>query len=109
MWNCKTCGIEGEEHFYKSQKWYCKKCWNRRTADTQIEKIRKLKKDYGGKCTRCGYDKSFNALEFHHLDPTQKEFHLGNNRGLSEAKLRVELDKCILVCRNCHAELHEES
>ena len=108
MWNCKTCGVEGEEHFYKAQKWYCKTCWNKRTAQSQKDKVRILKQEVGGKCVRCGYDKCFDALDFHHIDPTQKEFHLGNSRGFNAEKLRAELAKCMLVCRNCHAEIHYE-
>jgi 5-methylcytosine-specific restriction endonuclease McrA len=108
MFNCKTCGIEGEEHFYKSQKWYCKSCWNKRTAQAQKDKVKQIKLDYGGKCTRCGYDKCLDALEFHHTDPTQKEFHLGEARGRSMDKLKAELEKCEMVCRNCHTEIHAE-
>ena len=105
-YECRTCGTTGEEHFYKSAKYQCKKCWNKRTADTGKEKVRQLKEEYGGKCTQCGYDRDPHALEFHHLDPTVKEFHLGEARGFNIEKLRAELDKCILVCRNCHTEIH---
>jgi predicted HNH restriction endonuclease len=53
----------------------------------------------------CGYDKYDEALEFHHLDPSEKE--TGSEiRNLSWARLRLELDKCILVCANCHREIH---
>jgi hypothetical protein len=62
----------------------------------------------GGKCSRCGYDKSFRALEFHHLDPTEKDFGISKNLTKSMALLKKEADKCILVCSNCHAEIHEE-
>lgn len=108
MFNCKTCGIEGEKYFYKTQKWYCKSCWNKRTAQTQKDKVKQIKTDYGGKCVKCGYNKCLDALEFHHIDPTEKEFHLGDKRGFSIDKLKKELDKCILVCRNCHTEIHYE-
>ena len=64
----------------------------------------------GGKCEICGYDKNIAALELHHLDPTQKLFqldarHLGNT---TIEKLLEEADKCILVCANCHREIHNE-
>ena len=106
-YKCRTCDVEGEENFYKTAKYQCKKCWNRRTADKQIQKVKDLKEEYGGKCVRCGYDKYLGALEFHHTDPTVKEFHLGEARGRKVEVLRQELDKCELVCRNCHAEIHE--
>lgn len=105
---CRTCGVEGEENFYKSAKYQCKSCWNKRTAQSQKDKVKQLKEEYGGKCSRCGYDKCIDALEFHHLDPTVKEFHLGEARGLKIETLRAELDKCELVCRNCHTEIHYE-
>lgn len=67
--------------------------------------------DYkGGKCERCGYEKSIpGAYDFHHLNPNEKDFGIakaGNTRSLE--KLKKEVDKCILVCRNCHAEIHYE-
>jgi len=104
---CRTCGIEGEENFYKTAKYQCKKCWNQRTYKTGIDKINKLKSELGGCCARCGYDKYLGALEFHHLDPTVKEFALGHKRGLSEEALRKEINKCILLCANCHREEHQ--
>jgi hypothetical protein len=103
---CRTCGVEGENNFYKSSKYFCKPCWNTRTAQSGKDKVAQLKQEAGGACTKCGYDKCQDALEFHHVDPSVKEFHLGEARGYNIAKLRVELEKCILVCRNCHTEIH---
>jgi hypothetical protein len=62
----------------------------------------------GGKCVRCQYDKCNRALEFHHLDSTQKDFGISNYTILSWDKIKIELDKCILVCANCHREIHDE-
>jgi len=64
----------------------------------------------GGKCEICGYDKNIAALELHHLDPSQKSFqldarHIGNT---TIQKLIEESNKCILVCANCHREIHNE-
>lgn len=63
----------------------------------------------GGKCCICGYSKSVAALEFHHLDAKTKEFQLssGNCRKLEEDL--NEARKCILLCANCHREVHNES
>ena len=60
----------------------------------------------GGKCSECGYDKCIRALQFHHLDPNEKDFGIGG-KSVSLEKLKKEVDKCILVCGNCHAEIHE--
>ncbi len=61
----------------------------------------------GGKCSRCGYDKCVRALSFHHRDPGGKDFSIG---GVSWAwgRIRNELDKCDLLCTNCHSEIHHE-
>ena len=63
---------------------------------------------FGGKCTLCGYRKNFAALTFHHKDPKIKSFKL-DVRSLSNrkfSKIKDELKKCMLICHNCHAELH---
>ena len=62
----------------------------------------------GGKCVKCDYNKCIRALEFHHLDPSEKDFTISRYSVLSWNKIKVELDKCILICSNCHRELHEE-
>lgn len=60
----------------------------------------------GGKCLLCGYDRCNAALEFHHLDKTAKGFGLSKGgRIRSWESIMKELDKCILVCSNCHREL----
>jgi 5-methylcytosine-specific restriction endonuclease McrA len=59
----------------------------------------------GGKCQICGYNKCFTALEFHHLNPNSKDFTI-SGKSLSFEKLKYEVDKCILVCSNCHSEIH---
>ena len=63
----------------------------------------------GGKCQRCGYNKSIAALDFHHKDQIEKDFGI-SDEGITRSweTIRVELDKCMLVCANCHREIHEE-
>jgi DNA-binding CsgD family transcriptional regulator len=60
----------------------------------------------GGCCEKCGYDRCNSALEFHHLDPNKKDFGIGSYSVLSWEKIKLELDKCIMVCANCHREIH---
>ena len=65
----------------------------------------------GKKCERCGYNKNYSALEFHHLNPKSKKFQL-DLRCLSNRRWEVVLEeakKCILLCSNCHAEEHNPS
>jgi 5-methylcytosine-specific restriction endonuclease McrA len=91
---------------------------NRTYADRRVYLINAVKKrrkflrqkavQYkGGQCTICGYKSEITALEFHHLDETKKDFGL-SQRGLTRSwsRIREELDKCILVCANCHREIH---
>lgn len=62
----------------------------------------------GGSCEKCGYDRCNSALEFHHINPKEKDFGIGAYSVLSWDKIKKELDKCIMVCANCHREIHEE-
>lgn len=60
----------------------------------------------GGRCILCGYDRYYGALEFHHVDPSTKEFSVGAagvTRSLERA--RAEARKCVLLCATCHAEV----
>jgi hypothetical protein len=61
----------------------------------------------GGRCQVCGYDKYVGALSFHHLDEKKKSFDM-STRGLTRSwkKIKEEVAKCILVCENCHREIH---
>ena len=61
----------------------------------------------GGCCVICGYKKSFRALQFHHKDPKEKDFTI-SGKSWSFERLKKEVDKCILVCSNCHTEIHDE-
>jgi hypothetical protein len=60
-------------------------------------------------CARCGYNKSARALQFHHRDKTTKEHNIARmvTQGRSLGKIMQEVEKCDVICANCHAELHE--
>lgn len=62
----------------------------------------------GGKCSICGYDRCVDALEFHHENPEIKEFKLGSGNTMSWKEYKKEALKCILVCSNCHKEIHSK-
>jgi len=71
---------------------------------------RKRKKDavayMGGACRICGYDACIGVLHFHHVDPQEKDFNISRKNYQGWKKTREELKKCILVCANCHGEIH---
>ncbi len=105
----------GKELNFKNKSGFCKDC--KAPAKTRYENVKAFRKkrkefllDYkGGKCEICGYDKCIAALEFHHLDSRKKDFSIGDSNVLREKnleKMLKEVDKCILVCANCHRELH---
>lgn len=60
----------------------------------------------GGKCIKCGYDKCYAAFDFHHRNPLEKEFSWHFMRRKSWDTIKTELDKCDLLCANCHRETH---
>jgi transcriptional regulator with XRE-family HTH domain len=60
----------------------------------------------GGGCEICGYNKSLKALHFHHLDPKTKKFGI-SSANKSFLEIKAEVDKCVLLCSNCHSEVHE--
>ena len=83
---------------------------SRKNCEAVSRRRRKLKamsvELKGGKCFLCGYNRCVRALEFHHIDPTQKSFSL-SVRGLTYAwaKIKAELEKTVLLCANCHREV----
>lgn len=81
---------------------------NIRSVKKRRRKLRQMAVDLlGGKCVVCGYCRDIKALDFHHLDENQKEFGL-SDRGLTRSweKIKVEALKCVLLCANCHREVH---
>lgn len=80
----------------------------KRAVVKRRRKIRELAVDYlGGKCALCGYDRCIGALDIHHLEPLKKEFSIsvdGNTR--SWERVKREIEKCVLICSNCHREEH---
>ena len=86
----------------------CYSCMPDGTQLTRGGFLAKIKESRGGKCIRCGYSTCIKALEFHHLDPMQKDFGL-STKSLSRDinVLREEASKCIVLCANCHAEEHD--
>ena len=86
---------------------YCKPC---SSAEVAVRKLRlkiQCVEYKGGKCEICGYNKCIDALEFHHLDPSQKNFLLSKIKSASlSEKIKKELDNCQLLCSNCHREKH---
>ena len=78
------------------------------TSDFRRRRKKNLIKVSGGKCLLCGYNKTNNALEFHHIDETQKVYSISANGTCHDLEKDLnEVKKCILVCANCHREIHD--
>jgi hypothetical protein len=84
----------------------CGKCASQWVIASRRKKKQTLVDLFGGKCQRCGYNKYIGALDFHHIDPSQKAFSL-SVKGLcySWDSILKEAKKCALLCKNCHAEV----
>lgn len=119
----KTCKICKQElptnEFYKQcqtgtngQDWYyydscCIPCRTKYSTNRR-RKIKLQAVEYlGGKCQDCGFDniERQEVFDFHHLDPSKKDFSLSTNAKCFE-RIKPELDKCILLCANCHRTRH---
>jgi hypothetical protein len=98
-----------KEFFYVKNKKphsYCKECLNKISIKRQ-QNIKKQSVEYkGGKCYICGYNKCYAAMDFHHLNPNEKDYNLSKHKNCKFEILKTELDKCVLLCSNCHRELH---
>jgi hypothetical protein len=75
------------------------------TLDWRDRTKARLREAFGGSCCICGYDKCDKALSFHHLDPSEKEFGISARIKKWEVLVK-EAKKCIMVCQNCHSEIH---
>lgn len=88
---------------------YCRKC----LSDQSVERTQHLKMKAvaykGGKCQNCGYSKSLAAFDFHHRNPKEKEFAISNVKWKNFDRIKPELDKCDLLCSNCHREVHDQN
>ncbi len=116
-----------EKHNQKMKEWQQKenystadavKKWQTQNIDRvrEIDRFQKRKQNkekrqfingykQGCTCKKCGEDR-FYVLDFHHINPSEKEFNLGEATKYSITKLKAELEKCITLCRNCHSEFH---
>ena len=111
----KICPHCGEIFIIQDNGWnrrYCYKCVphsnvKENGAQTR-QRIKQWALEYkGNKCEICGYNKCSEALDFHHTDMSQKEFNLSDRDLICDwSQIRLELDKCMLVCANCHREIH---
>ena len=117
---CKHCGkplighqqyfcsstCKGSFYYKNNEKARLTKCHDK--TQKGLNRKKELVDYLGGKCEKCGYNKNYASLTFHHKDITTKSFPI-SGRNLTDKPLEtlyLEVDKCILLCHNCHSELH---
>ncbi|MCT0253010.1 MULTISPECIES: hypothetical protein [unclassified Synechocystis] len=124
---CKVCTCEYKRAYYESEEGKAKvKAYNQRNAkrrseysrlysqkyrDSQFKNQRKLEFCLykGGFCSECGFEATEDtiaAFDFHHINPSEKEYTPSDMLMLRKDKVFKELDKCVLLCSNCHRILH---
>lgn len=99
---CKLCNNELKKYDVRNRT-RCGSC------NTKIRRFRAKAaaiKLLGGKCVKCGWNGNQAAMQFHHLDPNKKDFIIGNVANKSWDSLKTEMQKCILLCANCHMIEH---
>jgi hypothetical protein len=106
---CVVCGVPVHR--------FQKRCDEHRRKQKVVSPLQAVKTHYqlrkaqaieykGGSCCLCGYKRTPRSLHFHHNDPSQKDFKISGGN-MSWERMKAELDKCILVCANCHGEIHD--
>ena len=112
---CPNCEVfRLKEEFYAKNRGgklspgsWCKYCMNAQVVERQ-RRYKQQALDYkGGCCQYCGFKEYQGALEFHHIDPTQKDFDMVrfSKNPLNDLG-KAELDKCVLLCANHHRMIH---
>lgn len=118
MKKCRRCQVfKPLTQFYKSgtnanglpkYKSRCKPC-HLNSIDEKRKHVQELITETLGyySCKICGYSKSSRALHLHHLDAETKEYQISNMWSQSDSAIKKEISKCIILCANCHAEVHD--
>jgi hypothetical protein len=94
---------------YKNPQSKCKSCFNKYCSERWVNKKIKYIEYTGSECNDCGLsypEEPYAIFDFHHRDPNEKEFDWSKMRLRSDDKIKEEIDKCDLLCSNCHRKKH---
>jgi hypothetical protein len=105
LYDVRVCPECGKKH--RKRGYVCQTCVFNKKLKKTIDKVKGIT---GDSCWICGYNKTFRGLAFHHLDRDLKDFGLSSRElaGYAWSRVEAELKKCVLVCHNCHVEIHED-
>ncbi len=102
---CRECdrvlSNEGKERWLR----VCPQCNKKKWRQKEKQQRREAKQSYGGSCQRCGYNKNWAALHFHHVDGSEK-YKWSSKGSASIAEVRAHPERFALLCANCHIEEH---
>lgn len=101
-YGCRNRYFSGDKGKHKSKS-KRNRSWDQKSIKYKKERAVAYK---GGKCERCGYDKCIAALDFHHINPNDKIYAVKDLMVRKWELIQEEIDKCILLCSNCHREEH---
>lgn len=126
---CKVCGTEKVKR-KKEERWDCPKCESLRGIKSRkeqktrnggrnnrnqkdFERKSKWIKENGSECNKCGFKfngRHVGVFEFHHMDPELKSFEIAAShlRSTPEEEVQKEIEKCIMLCNNCHTAEHDD-
>jgi hypothetical protein len=101
---CRVCSREADRKSYKKTFSEQPKIRLDRNKSTRLRKMEWLNNHRKPGCAKCG-ESRIHVIDFHHIDPSQKEFSIGDNQANYEM-LKEEIKKCVLLCSNCHRDFH---
>jgi len=110
MEHVQVCLTHGKTAFVVEGRGYlrCKKCRYQNVQNRRKRVKQTLVEFKGSKCERCGYSRYPEVMEFHHPDPTKKDFTIAYRMNWAIERLKIEVAKCQMLCANCHREVHVE-
>lgn len=103
---CSICNcVKSVKEFYE-RRTVCKECVRALEREKYHQRMNTLN-DYKKtlSCSKCG-DSRFYLLEFHHIDPSKKDYSISDNPNAKLETILTEIEKCIPLCANCHREFH---
>lgn len=106
---CETDKHESQFYYKETERRYhswCSSCLHAYQINRWIDIKKKAIEYKGGSCRMCRMEFPYPAMQFHHLDPSQKDVSWTKLRLRSWDRIALELDKCILLCANCHSVVH---
>ena len=105
-YRCGKCSETNPAKFYGHKRRMCGACHNAYNIKQGQDKRLRAVKELGGRCLTCGFDRYPCSLDILHKNPKAKDPNFRSLRGWSWEHIQIELQKCVLVCKNCHAAIH---